>query len=108
MEDPRSRIRQIVAEMLAEHVDLIEGCRLVARLASSDPELRTDPALVGMIGVASETDDLPLGEQRRHWSREALAKLDDERVAYLEKVRESLLTDCTDVLARFSAVGSRD
>jgi len=49
------------------------------------------------VGVDSETDAFPLGEVRAHWSKEALARADDERRATEEHYRPYLI-DASDAL----------
>lgn len=59
----------------------------VARYMENDPEyadLGDDPDALVIRGVESETDDLPIGNERLHWNPAALAAQDAEKERYIE------------------------
>ncbi len=58
-------------------VSFLEGARQICSAARS-LGLEKDPDINAFILIDSETDALPLGELRRHWLPEALAKLEPE------------------------------
>jgi hypothetical protein len=90
-DETRNQLAELVHDTILGKVELVDGCRQVAslhrRLGDAD-----DDAIIVVIGVASETDEFPVGASRRRWSPESLAEMDAERDAYLAKVRESLMS----------------
>jgi hypothetical protein len=52
-------------------------------------------------GVESETDDLPVAEERALWESKALAEKDAVRRDYVEKVRPVVLEACARIVDRF-------
>jgi len=53
------------------------------------------------LGIESETDHLPVGDVRRHWSAEALAQKDVEIEAAEAFFRERALNAARGVIARY-------
>lgn len=89
-DEARNQLAELARDMILGKVDLVEGCRQVVslhrRLGDAD-----DDATIVVIGVASETDEFPVGASRSRWSPESLAESDAERDAYLAEVREPLM-----------------
>jgi hypothetical protein len=73
----RRTILETAQDMLAARTSYIEGSRkiiaqrFVARLDSA-------PEILPFVGIASETEALPLGEIRMHWQAAALEALQPE------------------------------
>jgi hypothetical protein len=85
---------------------VLEGVRLLSTLA---PELvsdwKVDPDFLVLAALDSETDDLPVGAQRKLWDPKALAAR-DKIVSQLEgEVREYVEAACRNIVRRFSASG---
>lgn len=72
---------------------MIEGCRMLVRHRVELERIAPD-AFAVIVGVESETDDLPVGLQRSQWSSEALEVKDRQRDVYLRSVQEPLLAAC--------------
>ena len=100
--------------MLAGEIDLVLGCREIVRWATELPRLRSlDEPLNVLRAVESETDDLPLGDVRKHWASDALSAKDREAQRYLERCKPELLTACSQLVEalehlRAAAEGSEE
>jgi hypothetical protein len=85
--------------ILSGGIDPIEGCRLLV-LHAEVLEKVAAPEFLVIAGVESETDDLPLGEERARWSKEALGAKDREKEAYLREVHAELRIACEAILQK--------
>jgi len=63
-----------------------------------DTDLYKTEAWACFAGVASETDDLPIGTVRQYWAPEALIEKDRVAAAYEAKIREQFLAACDQIL----------
>jgi hypothetical protein len=88
--------------ILSGELQLFAGCRVIAGLASDVvPSWFDDPDFVQFGAVASETDDLPLGEARTHWSKDYLAEADGKAAVYEVQVAPAILDACRNIVSRF-------
>lgn len=77
----------IAQRTLDGRYDLLLACRDLAALRlqlSNVPEDVMDT----FVAVSSEVDALPIGDERQHWSPEALRKKDAQAENYRVRVRE--------------------
>jgi hypothetical protein len=85
--------------MLTGETSLVEGARDLAQIAS---RLRASESLPHelkyFLGVASETEDFPLGQERAMWNEDALARKDVEAERYLLRTRLEALEQCKRIL----------
>lgn len=80
-ERARRAIGTVARRMLAGHVSYLDGARALLRFRA-EGDLGADPAFEAFALIESETDHLPIGQQRKHWSQAALvAKEPDIRAA---------------------------
>ena len=101
----KSTILESARTILAERLDVVENCSLIAWLAYGlDEHERQADCLRVFEVVASELDDLPEGEARNLWAPEALARKDAEASAYLAKLLPQVLDACR-ALESHMAVG---
>ena len=100
-DDARLQLVQIATAMIEGKLHLLEGARRLCRLRpdSGDPE---NPAFLPMIAVESETDHLPLGDERVRCSVDFLRRIDDEVERYLVDERSHLLEYCREIVRVFS------
>src|SRR5579862_1661637 len=70
----RRQVVALVQDMLCDHLCFLEGARLLASLQHEAAVEADDPDFTVFVGIASETDNLPIGRLRIHWSAEALAR----------------------------------
>lgn len=101
VESPEARIAGIARGMCSGEVGLVEGSRELVQLIGRLDE-RDDELFAPIVAVESETDDLPLGEARLHWSEEALRRKDAAVAAYLREVRAEILEACEALVRRYS------
>jgi hypothetical protein len=95
--------RQIIIEtakgILSGSVPPVEGARAIARHRFK-ARLEDDPDILPFVGIASETESLPLGGERVHWQAHALADFQgkiDESQAWALAVAS---THCQSLVAR--------
>jgi hypothetical protein len=95
--------RQIIIEtakgILSGSVSPVEGARAIARHRFK-ARLEDDLDILPFVGIASETESLPLGGERVHWQAHALADLQgkiDESQAWALAVAS---THCQSLVAR--------
>ena len=56
---------------------------------------------MAFVAIDSETDDLPIGDVRKYWSKEALDKLDPEIKKAEEWAKNFGLKECESLVRRF-------
>jgi hypothetical protein len=106
LEKQRVAALVMARKILAGHTDLHGTiCGLVALSYSLDEEVQR--IVVPLVGIASELDDVPLGESRKLWSQDALAAKDRERDEYLLKSAATITATCEALVTKLSSsVGS--
>jgi hypothetical protein len=99
----KRKVAQIAQAVLDGRVGIIAGARQISALCGghvgldeSDPDFRT------FIAIDSETDDLPVGPIRQHWSPDSLAKKDEGIARYEALYREPALEAASHLVARFA------
>jgi len=74
----RDKIGATAHSMLAGDCSYIEGARLICDLLDSARLNRLEQPFIRFVGIASETDDVPVGELRERWHPEAKSRLETE------------------------------
>jgi hypothetical protein len=98
----RSEAVRRARAVLSGELGVLEGCIPLASIAHDVvADWRSDPDFVVFGAVASETDELPLGEARAQWSAAALARADVEIDRYTREVKDGVLAACLNVVKRF-------
>jgi hypothetical protein len=93
----------IAQSVLDTRMGVIEACIALAGFESHIVPNGSRDADFGIFGVvASDTDHLPFGEVRKHWSADALARADIEIEAITWHYRENVIAACANLIARFS------
>jgi hypothetical protein len=98
--DIKMDVVNMATNILQNKIGLIEGCRRLVQL-----HYKLDGAteiFLPLIGIVSETDEFPLGEQRLGWSRDCLERMDKERDDYLLKVQEIISNTCLEIISELS------
>ena len=101
----RSIRRQAVATakgMLAHEIGFLVGARTLAALHPEAGVADDDADFLAFVGIDSETDDLPLGEQRLHWDAQALARLEPDIEAAEEWAWDFGEKACLALIERFA------
>ena len=98
--EARQSILGMMDRMLDGSVTYLEGARVVAKLRF-DAGLEADSDILPFVGVASETDALPLGRAREFWSAVALDDL-QPKIREAEAGAKGLLENhCRNLIQRF-------
>ena len=90
---------KIARQILAGEVDFVTGCRAVQRPLDA-LGLRTDKDFITFVGVDSEADELPFGEERRLWHPEALRKLAPKLKEFEGSYKPHVESACRKLIAR--------
>lgn len=99
---PLRQALQAAQAVLNGTLGVIEASRVLAGYAHDIvPDWSIDPDFVVFGAIASETDDLAIGESRRYWSAQALAESDAKMQDYTSAVEGDVRAACASVLARF-------
>lgn len=100
----RVALLSLVRSVRAGHMPMLEGCTAIAMLSwpllSGEP---TEESLRTFDGVASEIDDMPIGEEKNLWSAAALAEADLRMAEYEATVRPSVIDACDRLEAKLLA-----
>lgn len=97
------RIAETAAGMLDGSVPFIEGVRTLTHLLNRAGVARNDEDFDVLVAADSETDDLPVGEVRRHWAPEALQRLEPEIDAATAWAKQFASEACESLVARFGS-----
>jgi hypothetical protein len=99
----KTELVSVAAQVLANEMDPLEGCRWIVRHQSAlSEEERLDPSFVRLVGIESETDQFAMGVARQNWDAQALAEQDVRRAEYLRRVQLDLLEACRLIIEKFS------
>jgi len=95
-----SDIAKIAQAIIDGEIRLIEGARRIAIL-SHQLSYKADQDILYFIGLDSEANDHPLGEERLLWNSESLSKLDLEVFEYEKCCMNEALLICKRLVKRF-------
>ena len=100
-----SRLAAALADrMLAGTENLIAGARELQRLGRwIVPDTRVDKDFVVLLAFDSETDHLPVDEERKNWDPAALQRKDREIAEYEKKWSQRVRAACSSIISRFGA-----
>jgi hypothetical protein len=88
--DVRTRIRAVATQLLSGEIGMIAGARELKQFRDGvEPDL--GKLLDVFVGLDSETDHLPIGDQRTIWDSEALKQNELEIAATEARWRERAL-----------------
>ncbi|MEM5317591.1 hypothetical protein [Paraburkholderia sp. JHI869] len=94
------RIRARALDLLEGRLGVIETARLMLPLAYWT-KVQNEPEFLLFRAIASETDDLPVGDVRAHWAADALER-EDVRIEAAEKSwREQALSAAEKLVERY-------
>ena len=82
-------------------IDLIEGVRMICSFARNLDKDCQD-LFIPLFGIDSDTDDLPIGENRIQYSKKYLQKKDEEMREYIPKIKETVFECCREIIDKFS------
>lgn len=93
---------------------VVEGSRRIAWLRHDVDPTQEDEHLLSIAGIESQTDHLPIGDWRREWDPEALARFDAEREECERFFRDQAMEACRAIVSRYATttlyrpVGARE
>jgi hypothetical protein len=89
--DPEAlqRAHDIARQAIAGEMPLLLACRNLADLRAGLSGV-AEGTLDTFVAVASETDTLPIGDERQYWEAAALLAKDREAAEYLERVKDAV------------------
>ena len=96
-------VAQVAQAILDGRISIIAGARQIRQFCGGHAGLdERDPDLTTFVAIDSETDDLPIGDVRQYWARDALAQK-DLQIARCEAIyREPALEAASHLVARFT------
>ena len=96
-----AQLDQVARAMLAGELSFLEGAIKLVSIGHQ-AELNDDPDVSIFTAVTSETDHLPIGAVRQHWSPEALERLAPELQKAEEWARQVAGPACESLARRFA------
>lgn len=96
----------VIRNMLSGKIDLLVGCRKLIQLRPYI-DIEEDEDWLIIVGIESETDDVPLGNERLTWNLDRLRIKDAEIQTYMKKTKPLLLDACRKVLAKLETTEGR-
>ncbi|MCB8979707.1 MAG: hypothetical protein H6657_20040 [Ardenticatenaceae bacterium] len=97
----QQRVVQVAEQILNQEIGLIEGTRLLSRLRGEVTEGQFDPDFTLFIGIDSETDALPVGDERQFWADSVLLEKDKEIRRLEDFYRDNVVAACKVLISRF-------
>jgi len=94
------RARDIALHAIEGRISLLEAVRILTPILHANPQLVAKEDYNTIIGIDSETDDLPIGRVRSEWDAGALAKKDIEIAECEMRWRDQILSVCRRILDR--------
>jgi hypothetical protein len=96
--EDRDKVRQVARTFLTGRAGVIETARALVPLLRGAPDMASKDDFNFILGIDSETDDLPLGPVRDLWRSEALLEKDREIARCDGLWRDQLHTACERIL----------
>ena len=101
----KKKIVDLAQRIVTGQVEILLGCReivapineLLSKGYDENKEL-----LNFFKGVDSESDDLPLGAERKRWNEDALKEKDKIRDKYSSDIKNEVIKNCQELIALFS------
>lgn len=90
-------LRNIAEKLIKGEIYFIEAIREIKdrinliKLTDEEKKL--------LIAIDSDTDDIPAGEVRKRWNKEALEKIDIELNNYMKEIKPDLIKICKKILS---------
>jgi hypothetical protein len=99
----RRAILDAAQDMLAGRLTYVEGARKIVAAWWASKLDEGDADFLPFVGIASETESLPLGKMRAHWQPAALEALQSEIDRMEAWARQFGEPYCRNLVARFSS-----
>jgi len=99
--EQQQEIVRVARRIVDGSIGIIAGAREMSRLHFRSHSKEKDEEFLVFVGIDSETDHLPVGEVRRHWSAEALVRKDAEIKKAEDFLRGRALTAARALIHRY-------
>jgi hypothetical protein len=99
--EQQHEIVRVARGILDGSMGVIAGAREMTKLHFRSHSKERDEDFLVFVGIDSETDHLPLGDVRRHWSPDALARKDVEIREAEDFFREQAHAAARALIARY-------
>lgn len=96
----RNEIVATATAMINGTIDLIGGCRKLVTLRY-EAEVQDDDLFDPIIAIESDTDHLPVEEQRLQCSADYLVKVDKEKEEYLKAAKVDIIRACGEIVNKY-------
>ena len=100
--DQRNRAVEVASRILEGSIGLTEGIRNLL-LFQKEMGRAKDPEFLFFAGIASETDDFPVGDARKNWNEIALKQKDADLKEYEDRIRPTVLDACRRFVQKYCA-----
>ena len=107
VDEQRKAMVLVARRILDGSTGIVAGARELHSLRFPS-RAETDKDILIFVGIDSESDHLPLGEVRQHWSVKALKAKDAELQAYEARVRDRAFAACQNLIARYDHAALQD
>lgn len=97
----RAAVVKIAQGMLDGSIPYLEGAIKLCSLRHEVDVPEDDEDFMAFVLVASETDHLPIGVQRQHWSEQSLARHEPEIQKSTLWAKNVSLSECKSLVERF-------
>ena len=94
------KIVTLAKSIVFGELGIVAGARQLAAWRF-DVGAENDPDFVFFVGVDSETDHLPVGDVRSHWSPDALRAKDEQLRDYEASVRDEAFRVCRSLIQKY-------
>ena len=98
----RNQVVEVCEAILHEEIGVLLGVRQLCRL-HYDLFDQVDDDFVLFIGINSETDSLPIGDERQYWNEKILIEKDKEIAEIEARVKQDVFDTCQKLIKRFSS-----
>ena len=98
----QDQIVDVCEAILHGDTGILFGTRQLCRL-HYELFRQIDEDFVLFIGINSETDSLPIGDERQYWNEEVLIEKDKEIAEYEIRVKQDVFDACRKLIKRFSS-----
>ncbi|HEY2466292.1 MAG TPA: hypothetical protein VGI45_00450 [Terracidiphilus sp.] len=97
-DESRTRAMQIARNLVEGRIGALEAARALLPLLHADPTLMLPEDRAALIGIDSETDDLPVGRIREEWHPDVLLEKDKEIERYEKRYSVQVRSICKRII----------
>jgi predicted regulator of Ras-like GTPase activity (Roadblock/LC7/MglB family) len=103
LEVQSKKVVEIAQDILSNKKGIIEGARLLVSLRPTVTRDDFDVDFIPFIALTSETDALPVGDEREYWASDALQRKDKEIQEIETAYRDDIFSACKAIIKRFES-----